>query len=75
MASDADSVVEFPSPQVMTTPEQALRKATARGLDAVLILGETPEGTLYVRSSGNINRKDALWLIEQARLNALGFDE
>ena len=64
-------VVTFPAPLVMTTPDLALREALERGLTSVLILGYTPENTLYVRSSGDVTRKDALWLLEHGRMNAL----
>lgn len=67
-----DNIAEFPYPQEMTTPTDALRQALDRGLTAVLILGYTPEGALYVRSSGEVTRREALWMLELGRLNALG---
>lgn len=53
----------------------ALVEAMERGLTNVLILGDTPEGTIFVRSSSNVTRKDALWLLEMARTCALEEDE
>lgn len=70
-----DNVTAFPSPVEMTTPEQALREAIERGLDKVCIIGETPEGRFYLRSSGSVSRMEALWLLEHAKINALGLLE
>lgn len=70
-----DNVTTFPSPVEMTTPDMALRDALERGLDSVLIVGETPEGTLFIRSSGDVTRRDALWMIEHAKMQALGTAE
>lgn len=70
-----DNVTAFPSPVEMTTPEQALRAAIERGLDSVLIIGDTPEGTMFIRSSGDVTRRDALWMLEHAKINALGLLE
>lgn len=68
-----DNVVRLlPEP---TTANDALAEALARGLTSALILGYTPEGMLYIRSSSDVTRKDALWLIEVARANILGFDD
>lgn len=65
-------VVPFPYQQALTTPEVALRAALERGLSTVLIIGYTEQGTIYIRSSADVSRKDALWLAEQARMSALG---
>ena len=70
-----DNVTAFPSPVEMTTPEQALREAIERGLDSVLIIGDTPEGTMFIRSSGDVTRRDALWMLEHDKINALGLLE
>lgn len=70
-AGGTDNVTTFPSPQELTTPEMALRETLERGLASVLILGETEEGTLFVRSSGDVSRRDALWLLEMARIHAI----
>ena len=70
-----DNVTAFPSPVEMTTPEQALLEAIERGLDSVLIIGDTPEGTMFIRSSGDVTRRDALWMLEHAKINALGLFE
>ena len=53
-----------------------LLAAAAKGLESVLVLGETADGNLYVASSGDVSRKDALWLIEMSKIHAiLGDDE
>lgn len=68
-----DNVVRLlPEP---TTSSEVLMEAAERGLTSTLILGYTPEGMLYIRSSSDVTRKDALWLIEVARANILGFDD
>lgn len=71
----SDNIAAFPSPDAMTTPDQALIEARERGLTTVLILGYTPEGTLYIRSSGDITRKEGLWIIENARMQVLFGDD
>lgn len=68
-----DNVVRLlPDPD---TTADVLTEAMARGLTSALILGYTPEGMLYIRSSSDVTRKEALWLIENARANVLGLDE
>lgn len=53
------------------TVEQALSSAMqADMLEDVLIIGWLEDGSLYVRSS-HMSRKDALWLVEQARIRTL----
>lgn len=71
----SDNVAAFPSPDGMTTPDQALIEARERGLSTVLILGYTLEGTLYIRSSGDLTRKEGLWIIENARMQVLFGDD
>ena len=70
-----DNVTAFPSPVEMTTPEQVLREAIDRGLEMVCIVGETPEGKFYIRSSGKVTRMEALWMLEHAKINAMGLLE
>lgn len=53
----------------------ALVEAMERGMTSVLILGETPEGTFFIRASGNVTRKDALWLTEIGRKHAVEDDD
>lgn len=55
-----------------TSVADALKDAAERGLLSLLILGYAPEGTLFIRSSSDISRKDALWLIESARPAIMG---
>ena len=72
----SDNLAAFPSPDDMTTPDLALIEARERGLTSVFILGYTPEGTLYVRSSGDMTRREALWMVENAKAQILfGEDE
>jgi hypothetical protein len=45
-------------------------------LESVLVLGETADGKMYVAASSGVSRKDALWLIEMAKIYAIfGEDE
>lgn len=67
----SDNIAAFPSPDDMTTPDLALIEARERGLSSVLILGYTPEGALYIRSSGDVTRREALWIIENAKTQVL----
>lgn len=73
--SDRDNVTVFPAPHDMKTPNMALLEAMERGLEAVLIIGGTPEGDMFLVTSGNVNNKDALWLAEHAKLHAMGFND
>ena len=75
MANDGDgNVINLFEPDVSVG--EVLAAASAKGLDSVLVLGETADGNLYVASSGAVSRKDALWLIETAKFYAiLGDDE
>ena len=57
------------------TTDGVLMEAIKRGLTSALILGYTPEGTLYIRSSPDVTRKEALWMLENARACVLGNDE
>jgi len=65
-----DNIVYLTEPP--TTPEVALTDAIGRGLSDVFILGYTPQGTLYIRSSADVTRKEALWLLENAKLAVMG---
>ena len=70
----AQNVFAFPATVTMT-PEQALLSAlefTRTGnMQDVLVVGYDGDGRLVVRSS-RMDRKEALWLSEQARRHALG---
>lgn len=57
------------------TPDKVLMAAIERGLTSVVVVGNTPQGTMYVSSSGDVTRKDALWLLENAKMSTLGFEE
>lgn len=61
---------------LVTTPNEALAEAISRGLDSVAVVGTTEEGSLYLRTSGEMDRGELLFLLEQAKLIVLGvFDE
>lgn len=67
------NVVSFPATNTMT-PHQALSSALLfadnDNLKEVFVVGFDGDGDLLVRSS-RMTRRDALWLIEQARLYIL----
>lgn len=65
-------VVEL-GPNQNMTPEQALGIAARENPEEVLILGYI-DGELYIRSS-SMNNKDALWILEQAKILLLGLDD
>ena len=72
--TDGGNVVNLFEPDVSVG--DVLLAAAAKGLESVLVLGETADGNLYVASSGDVSRKDALWLIEMSKIHAiLGDDE
>jgi hypothetical protein len=55
---------------------EVLARTSGNGLESVLVLGETADGKMYVAASSGVSRKDALWLIEMAKIYAiLGEDE
>lgn len=61
---------------LVTTPNEALAEAISRGLDSVAVVGMTEGGALYLRTSGEMDRGELLFLLEQAKLIVLGvFDE
>lgn len=72
-----NNVVDMFNPfEPYMTVDGVLETAGERGLSTVLVLGYTPDGKLYVSSSGDMTRKDALWIIEMAKLVAvLGEDD
>lgn len=51
-----------------TTPDGVLLETMERGLTDVLVLGYTPEGRLCTRASAGVTRREALWLVESARM-------
>lgn len=69
--SDIDNVIAFPAKAGDFTADQALSEALACGLRSVIIVGYTPEDTLYIRSSGDVTRREALWMLENAKMNAV----
>lgn len=64
-------VIEL-GPNQNMTPEQALGISLREKPEEVLILGYI-DGELYIRSS-SMNNKDALWILEQAKILLLGLD-
>lgn len=77
MAKSENNVVDMFNPfEPYMTVDVVLETAAARGLSTVLVLGYTPDGKLYVSSSGDMTRKDALWITETAKLAVIvGEDE
>jgi hypothetical protein len=75
--NNVDNVRSLP-PTITYTVEQALQDALqyaqTSGLKDVLIIGEEPNGVLFIRSS-RMTRKDALWLAERSRLYSLGIGD
>jgi hypothetical protein len=71
--SDGGNVVNLFEPDISVG--DVLAAAADKGLESVLVLGETADGTLYVASSGKVSRKDALWLIEMAKVYAILGDD
>ena len=68
-------VLQFPE---ATTAEQALMEALemAQGNDLqdVLIVGHDGGGYIVIMASGSVTGKDALWMLEMAKLRVLGAD-
>ena len=77
MAKSDNNVVDMFNPfEPYMTVDTVLETAGERGLSTVMVLGYTPDGKLYVSSSGDVSRRDALWMIEMAKVVAvLGEDE
>jgi hypothetical protein len=71
--TDGGNVVNLFEPDISVG--EVLAAAADKGLESVLILGETSNGTLYVASSGDVSRKDALWLIEMSKIHAILGDD
>ncbi len=57
------------------TPSTVLLQSEARGLSSVIVLGYTPEGTMWVSSSGSVTRQEALWLLESAKTQVMYGDD
>ena len=68
-------VLHFPE---TTTAEQTLMEAVgmyqANDLPDVVVVGYDGDGHLVIMSSGAITNKDALWMLEIAKLRVLGAD-
>jgi hypothetical protein len=72
--SDGGNVINLFEPDISVV--EVLAAAADKGLESVLVLGEMADGNMYVSSSAEVSRKDALWLIEMAKVFAiLGDDE
>jgi hypothetical protein len=72
--SDGGNVINLFEPDISVG--EVLAAAADKGLESVLVLGEMANGNIYVASSAGVSRKDALWLIEMAKVFAiLGEDE
>lgn len=57
------------------TADDVMQGGIERGLTSVFVLGHTPEGTLWIRSSGDVTRQEALWMIETAKMQVLFGDD
>jgi hypothetical protein len=66
-----DVKARAPDPEDEPTPATVLQLSAERDLSAVLVLGYTLEGTMWVSSSGNVTRQDALWLVENAKMQIM----
>lgn len=71
--ADRNNVISLAA-AVTFTPEQALKSAldfaNEVGLSEVLVIGYDTDGDLFIRSS-RMERKDALWMAEYAKLHAM----
>lgn len=63
-------VVEAFGAHSRMTVAQALGSAEDAGLTECVVIGYDEDGDMVIRSSG-MARKDALWLLEQAKLHTL----
>lgn len=70
-----DVKARAPDPADEPTPATVLQLSAERGLSAVLVLGYTPEGTMWVSSSGGVTRQEALWLVENAKTQIMYGDD
>ena len=71
--SDGGNVVNLFEPDISVG--EVLSAAADKGLESVLVLGEMSDGNMYVASSAKVSRKDALWLIEMAKVFAILGDD
>lgn len=72
MSKSESNVVDMFNPfEPYMTVDGVLETAGERGLSTVVVLGYTPDGKLYVSSSGDVTRRDALWIIEMAKMAAI----
>ena len=71
--SDGGNVVNLFEPDISVG--EVLTAAADKDLESVLVLGEMSDGNMYVASSAKVSRKDALWLIEMAKVFAILGDD
>jgi hypothetical protein len=72
--TDGGNVINLFEPDISVG--EVLTAAVDMNLESVLVLGETADGNMYVTASSGMSRKNALWLIEMAKVFAiLGGDE
>jgi hypothetical protein len=71
--TDGGNVVNLFEPDISVG--EVLAAAADKGLESVLVLGEMSDGNMYVASSAKVSRKDALWLIEMAKVFAILGDD
>ena len=62
----------------MATPERLLEEAVAMAkagdLPEAMVIGHDADGALVVMGSGRFRGKDALWMLEMAKVVVLGLD-
>lgn len=71
MSDGSDNVLRLV--KSVDTVSDVVAEAAESGLTSVLVLGYTEDGRLFVRSSSNVTRKDALWMVENVRQDILNW--
>ena len=64
-------VVNIHDCEEFITPDKLLEECKGKLTEAI-VLGYNKEGGLFIRSSNNMTRKDAVWILEKAKIDALG---
>ena len=72
----SDNVIHLVGdPEKGPSADDVMLDGIERGLKTVFVVGYTPEGTMWIRSSGDVTRQEALWMIETAKMQALFGDD
>lgn len=73
---ESDNVIHLVGdPEMSPSADDVMLDGIERGLTTVFVVGYTPEGTMWVRSSGDVTRQEALWMIETAKMQVLFGDD